>query len=179
MSHWKKIKSEKIYKHSRVILEEDTVQLPNNQVTSYLKIIEPFPASVTIIVVNKKEILLQKEYSYPVDEWLYQFPGGKVEQDESPLSAAVRELNEEEGLKSESLTEIGWYYTNNRRSNHKMYIFLAKNATSIKKSDGDMEEVITSQWIPTHELDSLIKNGNIINFSVLSAWAIYRSQYDK
>lgn len=171
---WKKIKSREIFKHPRLTLVEDTVELPDGTLTQYLK----FKAnnnSAMVICTRDNEVLLQKEYSYPPDEILYQFPGGKIESGETPEDGVIRELAEEAGLKPGSIERIGWFYVDNRRTNSKMFVFVAGDCTKSKKVSGDHEEEITSHWMPIDQIDRLIKDGKIVNYSVLAAWSLYKS----
>jgi 8-oxo-dGTP pyrophosphatase MutT (NUDIX family) len=172
---WKKISSKIVFKHPRLTLIEDEVELPTGEVVPYLTF-EHKNDGVTIICLNdKNQLLLQEEYSYPPNKRLYQFPGGKTEPGESPEESARRELREESGLEANDLTELGWYYTNNRRSAEKMYVFLARNPAPCKKEGGDLEEDITSTWITTDDFTQLIAQGDITNFSVLAAWTLYHT----
>ncbi len=95
---WKKIKSKTILKHPRIKIIEDTVLLPNKIKTNYLRIVEKSKNGVTILCLKDNKILIQKEYSYPVNRILYQFPGGKVKKKEQIIQAAKRELFEESGI---------------------------------------------------------------------------------
>jgi 8-oxo-dGTP pyrophosphatase MutT (NUDIX family) len=105
-------------------------------------------------------------------EVLFQFPGGKIEANETPREAAVRELREESGYAFSECEDLGWYYPNNRRSDAKMHVVLAKDPTPTEKAGGDMEEAIESFWIPLGKLREMIAGGEITNFSVLAAWAL-------
>ena len=174
---WKTLNSEEIFKHPRIILLEDDVQLPDGSRTRYLKFAHTSD-SVTVIAKNDGKILLSQEYSYPVDEVLYQFPGGKAEVGEEPIHMAQRELEEETGYKAGKLTQLGWYYTNNRRSKQKMYVFLAEDIQEGIKEGGDVEEDIESAWVSQDYIDGLIKRGQIVNFSVLAAWSLYLLKTD-
>lgn len=174
---WKKIKSDTIFKHSRLTLTEDVVLLPTHKKIKYLRILETVKASVTILCIKDNCILLQREYSYPCDKILYQFPGGAVEDSESPIEAARREALEESGLLVKKLQDIGWYYTNNRRSDHKMYVYVAyETILAPKNSTGDDEEKITSQWVPIEKIPDMIKNDEIVNYSILAAWSLFKSK---
>jgi len=127
---------------------------------------------VTIICLRDDQILLQREYSYPVGEFLVQFPGGKIEENETPEEAAVRELKEESGIAFSRCEHLGWYYTSNRRSDSRMYVVLAKDMTPTEKTGGDLEEEIDSFWVPLRKLKEMIAEGEIPNSSVLAAWAL-------
>lgn len=174
---WKKIKSKTIFKHPRVTLVEDQVELPNKNIVPYLRFIEKNKASVTVICIDGESVLVQREYSYPTNEILYQFPGGKVEKKESIKTAAEREIFEESGIKPKKIKEIGWYYSNNRRSNLKMHVFIVKNFILSKKTGGDMEENIESEWLPIAEINRLITSGGIVNYSFLAAWALFQNSF--
>lgn len=171
---WKKLASKVVFEHPRMTLIEDTVELPNGVQVPYLKFAKKND-SATVLCVSGDKILLQKEYSYPTGEVLYQFPGGKTEQGETPLQAASRELAEEAGLKPGEMAELGWYYVDNRRTSAKMYVFLATGCEEVIAKGGDIEEEITSHWTPLDAIEGMIRSGEIVNYSVLAAWSMYVS----
>lgn len=172
MYMWKKLSSKVIFEHPRITLVEDTVELPDRTQVPYLTYARTNHA-VTILCTDGDTILLQQEYAYPTGEVLYQFPGGKMEDEETPLQAAERELKEEAGLKSGSIHELGWYYMDPRRTDTKMHVFLATNCQETVAVGGDIEEDITSHWTPLADVEQMIRNQEIVNFSVLSAWSVY------
>ena len=47
---------------------------------------------------NKDKVVLIRQYRYPIDGYVYEFPAGLVEPDEDMLEAGVREMFEETGL---------------------------------------------------------------------------------
>lgn len=175
--HWKKLKSTVLYKHPRIELIEDEVVLPSGDIISYLKFGQG-GKGVTIICIKNNKVLLQKEYSYPVDDVLFQFPGGKVEKNETIIQAARRELLEESGRKAGKITKLGWYFVNNRRTNAKMYVVLARFMAITKEAEGDLEEDIKSQWVTKEKLNAMIQNGKIVNYSALAAWALFEHKSD-
>jgi ADP-ribose pyrophosphatase len=168
---WKFLGSTVLLDHPRIKVVEDTVQLPSGQVVPYVRF-DAASHAVTVICINEGQILLQREYSYPMGEFLLQFPGGKMDGDETPGQAAARELREESGFAFSQCESLGWYYVNNRRSDAKMHVFLARDVTPVEKQGGDLEEDIESFWIPVHKLKEMIANGEATNFSLLAAWAL-------
>lgn len=172
---WKQLSQKEIFTHPRLTLLEDDVQLPDGSQTQYMTFAHTND-SVTIIARHKGQILLSQEYSYPMNEVLYQFPGGKTEIGEDPEESARRELQEETGYKPQSMILLGWYYPNNRRTKAKMYVFLADGVAEGKKEGGDAEEDITSSWISEADLEAKIQAGEIVNFSVLAAWTLYKTK---
>jgi len=170
---WKKIDSKILLDHSRLKVLEDEVELPDGQRIQYVKF-DSTASAVTIIAVNNEgKILLQKEYSYPPNEELYQFPGGFVPEGEDLLTGANRELMEEADLKANNLVELGSYYMNNRKSDSKMYVYVGSDLQN-ESLPCDLEEDITSYWFSETEIDELIKKGEIKNYTVLAAWSLYK-----
>ncbi len=172
---WKRLNSKTLLNHPRLVVVEDEVELPNGQIVDYVRF-DGNRRSVTVICVERDKVLIQDEYSYPPNEVLKEFPGGGIEESETPKEAAKRELIEECGLLAHNLTGLGWYYINNRRSAEKMYVYLADNVTKHRKTGGDPEENARQSWVTTNELSSMIAGGHITNYSVLAAWAIYKSK---
>lgn len=171
---WKTISSKEIFNHTRLTLIEDEIILPNGKKTNYLKHKDDGSCCVTIIAKKEGKILIQKEYSYPPNQKLFQFPGGGVPNGEKLEIGANRELAEEMGLKANNLELLGSYLMNNRRSAKKMYVYLATDL--IKKSlTSDPEEDIESFWFSEDEISSMIKNGDIINNHSLASWCLYKN----
>jgi ADP-ribose pyrophosphatase len=170
---WKILSSKEIFNHQYLTLIEDNILLSCGTKINYLKFKDKGNSVTLISKRNNGEILLSREYSHPPQEILFQFPGGFVPFNENLEKGANRELMEETGFKANSLQLLGNYLINNRRSNSKMYVYLATQL--IKRSlKGDLEEDIKSYWFTEKEIDNMIKNGEIINVNVLASWSLYK-----
>lgn len=177
MAYWKKSKTIVLLSHPRLTVHEDDVLLPNNHKTKYLYFAHQRGAACVIAVNTEGKLLLQKEYSYPPDTWLYHFPGGTIDAEESHQEAAKRELSEEAGLAGD-LSYLGWFYINNRRSDMKFHVYTAMNLVEHKGSL-DPEEAIEQHWLSEEEITTLIANGEVTNSSLLAAWSLYRAKKHK
>ncbi len=172
---WKKINSKQLLKHPRIEVIEDTVILPNGKETTYVHFGETPDAAMVIAQDKNGKLFMQEEYSYPVDEWLLQFPGGMINKGESPEEGAAREFAEEAGMAGD-LQHIGWYYPDNRRRKPKLHVFVATNlrkAIAVK----DQEEEFRDHWFSTDEIKDLITTGKLINYSALAGWTLYMSKF--
>ncbi len=56
------------------------------------------PDAVAIYSIMDGKVVLVRQYRYPIDGWIYEFPAGLVENGEDYHDTAVRELKEETGL---------------------------------------------------------------------------------
>lgn len=175
MKNWRKLSEKLLLKHPRISIYEDEVELPSGKRTNYLRFTNRGDAAQVIVVNDSGKILVQKEYSYPPNEWLYQFPGGKIDEHESPADGAKRELAEESQY-SADLTDIGWFYVDNRRTDSKFHVYKAVNIKPISTHIPDDEEEFEHYWFSEQEIDLLIKDGEIKNYSFLAAWALYKAR---
>ena len=177
MKTWKTISSKKILDHKRLTVFEDQVELPNGQVTDYVHFGND-KGSVAIIAINDEgKILLQKEYNYPPNQWLFQFPGGRIDNNEHPEAAAIRELSEEAKItgKFEFLSK---YFVDNRKRRDEQFVFVCTQLAS-KKGVQDLEEVFEEHWLSPAEINELILAGQLNTAASLAAWmqySILRSQ---
>ncbi|MGD8374460.1 MAG: NUDIX hydrolase [Candidatus Woesebacteria bacterium] len=169
---WKILDQSIIFEHQRITLLEDTVKLPNQKVTKYLRFKHDADAATIIAINNNGQILLQREYSHPPNEVLFQFPGGGIPLDEDIIAGANRELMEECGL-SGTLNKIGECYIDNRRSSGKMHFFVATDLKEAKLSS-DEEEFIEHDWYMPEQVDNLISQGEIKNAFMLAGWTILK-----
>jgi 8-oxo-dGTP pyrophosphatase MutT (NUDIX family) len=126
--HWKKLGSTEVLNHPRIQIVEDTVELPDGKITTYIRHAPIKVHSVASIAINdKQEMLIQKEYSYPPNQIMWQLPGGGTREGEDIITAANRELSEESGYIGTTCKEIGSFYIDNRRSDMKQYVVLCTN----------------------------------------------------
>ena len=89
----------------------------------------------------------------------WEIPAGLIDEGESPLEAAKRELAEEVQLTGD-LELITQVYSSPGFTNEKIYIFEAKNLqAAYAKPDGD--ENITLSWRKPHEIYEDIRLGKV------------------
>ena len=170
---WKFISRKPLLNHPRMAIVEDTVELPNGKQTTYVRQAPVEGYGVAVIALNDKgELLLQREYSYPPDEVLYQLPGGGAKQGEDIMEAGNRELSEESGYVGADCRVIGSLYVNNRRSDGKQFVVLCKGLQRQKLSEDD-EEFIESEWVSFARLTDLIRVGKVTNINLLAALQLY------
>lgn len=172
-NYWKKLGTETVFDHPRLTVVEDHVELPNGKQTKYMRY-EGLRDYVTVIAQKDKKILLVKDYSYPHDEWLWQFPEGDTELGEEPAQSARRELQEEAGLDAKQITQLGLNYDHHRRTERKDHIFIASDLAEVSGVVGDVEEQgIQSQWFDIMEVNEMVASGKIRQKNTLAAWALF------
>lgn len=172
---WEFISRTPVFNHARLSLVEDRVRLPNGKEIHYI-LEAPSPCgSVAVIALNSQgQILLQREYSYPTGEILYQLPGGAIEEGEDILNAAARELSEESGYTPQKMDMLGSYYLNNRRSDRRQFVVLCEDLSPVE-APSDPEEFIENIWVDFSEVRVMIRAGRIENITLLAALKLFEN----
>lgn len=93
---------EHIYSGKVLILNRETVTLPNGQSTD-LEIIRHPGASAVVPVTDNGTILLIRQFRHAAGGFIYEIPAGKLHPQEDPRICAARELEEEIGYRADRL----------------------------------------------------------------------------
>ncbi len=158
-------------KAGRFTVVQDTVRVNGNiQPYDYLKIRE----GVCVLAMKDGEIILQKQYRYPIQSWQWELPGGFVDEGETPAQAAVRELKEETGYEAEQVKELGAFYPSFGSTNEKIYLFqvICGECGTHSREPG---EVIRMTSVSEEEFRTLVATGEFMHGAGLAAWARYLS----
>lgn len=173
-SGWKRINRKIIYHSPFLHLYEDTVELPNKEIINDYSVVKK-PDIVLIVATDKNNnILVMSEYKYAVNEYLWTIPAGHVEEGESPLHTAKRELLEEVGYLSEEFEQVNMLYEYPSKDMHKVYIIRAKNITHKKNSQKmeATESISEIKLISPEELKKQIYQGQWNISAVLAAFLL-------
>lgn len=155
----KKISSEIKYTGRVLNLKVDTVELPDGKQTQREVVIHP--GAVAVAAVNERnEIILVRQFRYPVGEILLEVPAGKLQRGEDPLACAKRELAEETGLGAGNWTHLSTFYTTPGFSDEIMYLYKAAGLfKNVMASDDD--EFIEVHPVLVQRAVDMIKSGEI------------------
>ncbi|MEA2624079.1 MAG: ADP-ribose pyrophosphatase [Candidatus Binatota bacterium] len=117
------------------------------------------------------DVVMVRQYRHGISESTLEVPGGMVDpEDESPLEAARRELQEETGYASDEVTPLGWIHPNPATQNNRCYTFLARGAErryDVRFEGTEETEVVL---VPLAEIPELIQNGRISHALVVVAF---------
>jgi ADP-ribose pyrophosphatase len=155
----KRISSEQIFKGKILTLFYDKVELPNGIIGTREKV--SHPGAVAVVPVNDKdEIILVKQYRYPIEKILVEIPAGKLDNMEPVIECAKRELHEEAGVVNGTLAHLVTIYTSPGFSDEKMDIFIATEFEE-KENNPDQDEFLHIFKAKISECLKMIENGII------------------
>lgn len=111
---------------------------------------------------NQQEVILVKQFRYPVGEEILEIPAGLVEKGESALACARRELLEETAYRASNFKKIATFYTTPGYANELLHLFLA-TGLSQEGVDIDREEVSEVVKLNLEEAIELFLTGRIVD----------------
>ncbi len=160
-SPWKTNSSKIVFQNSWISLREDEVTTPSGKPGKYTYLeAKPF---VIVVAIDNNELVMIKQYRYPVKKTLLEFPAGGFDHNEQPLDAAKRELKEETGYEATNWKYIGEFYELTSVSKQEGHLFLAtwlKDTREHAMSEDGIEGVVK---ISVEELQRMIGAGEIID----------------
>lgn len=121
----------------------DEVRLPNGKISNREWIKHP-GAAVVIPYLGNGQILLIKQFRYPVRQIMLELPAGKIDPDENPDQTIRRELAEETGYSAQKLTKLGLIHTCVGYSNECLHLFWADELQKCdtRPDDDELIEII-------------------------------------
>ncbi len=131
MSDLKILRSEKKYAGKVFDLIVDEVEYPSGN-RSVREIASHPGGAVVVALLPDDNVLLVRQFRYPIQNYVYELPAGKLNPGEDPAVCARRELEEETGYVAGTLRSLTAIYTTPGFCNERLYLFLADD---LRKSE--------------------------------------------
>jgi ADP-ribose pyrophosphatase len=166
-------KQRRLYEHhgNFLVFGQDEVILENGKTAVRDFVLHPGAACV-LAVNDQSEIIMVRQYRYPVSRSLLEIPAGKLGEGEDPLLCARRELEEETGCRAERWTFLSEYFSAPGFSDERMFLYLA-SGLSFVESHPDPDEFVRTEKIPASRIREMITEGRIQDAKTLIALLCY------
>lgn len=133
--------------------------------------------AVLVPVTDQDELILVEQFRVPVQSMVIELPAGLVgdldDADESIITAAHRELEEETGYRSGKLTLLLSCPSSPGMSDETISIFLAEDLIKVGPGGGDGNEQIKVHTVPVDQvsewLAEMMKMGKLVDPKTYSA----------
>ena len=172
MKKWQKVKTTKIHNFgNHYELHEDDVTTPGGNPGKYYVVRKHQYAAIIPIATNG-DIYCVRQHRYTTNEITIELPMGNTD-NQDPLIAAKRELEEETGLVSGSWEYVGRIQEANGIAELYGYVFIAKNVKEVKspKRDPMDKDVFEIVKLSFKEIKDMIAAGAIDDAATITSIA--------
>jgi ADP-ribose pyrophosphatase len=115
--------------------------------------------AVAVLALQAGKVLGVRQFRPAIGQETWEIPAGLIDQGETPLAAAKRELAEETQLTGK-LELISQFYSSPGFCNEKIYLYLASDLSAMS-AQGDDDEVLKVSWDDPFDLWQAIKGGQL------------------
>ncbi|SDY98169.1 ADP-ribose pyrophosphatase YjhB, NUDIX family [Micromonospora pattaloongensis] len=127
------------------------------------------PRSAMVAVVDEQtRLLLMRRHRFVFDRWVWELPGGYVDDAEDPAACAVREVEEETGWRPRSVEPLLAFQPWVGTADAENLLFLTRDAEHVGDAV-DVNEAEEIAWVPMDEARELISRGEIVSAGTVIA----------
>lgn len=171
-----RISGEEVYRGDFIRLFRDRVRLPDGSqsVREYVR----HPGAVAIVAIDAAgQVVLERQYRYPLAREMVEIPAGKIEPDETHLETAKRELLEETGYLAAEWTRLGQVHNAIGYSDEAIELWLA---TGLEKREASLDqgEFLEVFRLPFAEALAMATDGRLSDVKTIVGlvWAAARRE---
>lgn len=182
------IHSESLCEGNFLKARRDTVRLPDGRSATREYVLHP-GAVVIIPMLDDGQVLLERQFRYPVGQVMIEFPAGKLDPGEDPLVCAKRELLEETGYTAGEWASAGKMHLAMGYSNEIIHIFFARGLVA-GDAQLDQDEFLELRAADPAALAQACQRGEVTDAKTLTCmlwlqnvlagnWQLDWQQYDE
>jgi len=159
MSQEKVVSSKKVFEGHAVSLRVDFIdKLSGERITR--EIVEHNDCIAVVVLDDKDNVVLVRQYRRAADKMLLEIPAGCVEPGEKLEDCVKRELQEEIGYLPGKIKKLGGFYAAPGYCTEFMHIFLASGLKESRLVAEDTAEIEVVK-VPLSKIPSMIEKGEI------------------
>lgn len=159
------IEKEIVFSGRMLRMDRDTVRLPNG-VEATREVVR-HPGAVGIIPFKGDELILVRQYRYPIEQVTLEIPAGKLDSGEEPLVCAERELREETGYRG-TLEHIISIYTTPGFTNEVIHLYKATDLVW-DPLQTDEDEFLNVEIVPWAKAKEMVLAGEFSDAKTMLA----------
>lgn len=169
-----RLASEQVYRGDFLDVRRDAVRLPNGKSGSREYVVHP-GACVVIPLLDNGDVVLERQYRYPVGLEMIEFPAGKLDPQEDPWVCARRELREETGYSATQWAYAGCMHLAIAYSSEVIHIYFAKGLRRGQRQldEGEFLDVFEA---PAAQLIEWCSNGRVTDAKTVTC-ALHLQQF--
>jgi ADP-ribose pyrophosphatase len=160
------VSSELLLNGNFLQVKRDTVRLPDGKHATREYVVHP-GAVVVVPLLDDGQVVLERQFRYPIGQVMIELPAGKLETGEDPLLCGLRELQEETGYTAAEWAYAGQMHLAIAYSTEVIHIYFARGLSSgARQLDaGEFLDVFT---VPAQQLLDWCADGTVTDAKTLS-----------
>ena len=161
------ISTETIASGGMLTVKRDQVRLPTGNLSQREYVLHP-GAVVIVPMLANGNVVLEKQFRYPLHQVFIELPAGKIDAGEEVLVTGQRELLEETGYSANDWVKLGLLHPCIGYSNEAIHMYLARdlNAGEHQRDDDESLDVFEASFA---DCLAMIKNGQITDGKTIVA----------
>jgi len=161
-----RIDSQELFQGHFLHAFRDTVRLPTGGTATREYVTHP-GAVMIIPLLDDGQLLMERQYRYPMQQEMLEFPAGKLDPDEDPWLCAQRELQEETGYTARQWARAGVLHPVIAYSTEVIEIWFAKEL-SLGERRLDTDEFLDVFTATPTELMAACQQGRLTDAKTLT-----------
>ena len=158
---WEIISSEYVVESPWYRLRRDVCRLPDGTLIDSYYVREHAGFAVVFALTRGGDVVFTRQYKHGFGDFVLELPAGAIENGETPLACARRELEEETGFVAPSFEHVTDLIADPTSSTGKLFLFLARDAEPNGVRSPDSSEDIETMLVPLGGVVNAVRAGRV------------------
>lgn len=159
------VRSDPVFRGNLLEVRRDVIRLPDGGEATREFIVHP-GAVMIVPILDDGRLVMERQWRYPLERVMLEFPAGKLEPGEPTLRCAMRELEEETGYRATEWALAGTLHNAIAYSNERIEVWFARGL-SAGAAHLDAGEFLETHLVAIDELDRLCASGAVTDAKTL------------
>lgn len=159
------VRSDEVFRGRLLEVRRDLIRLPDGGEATREFVVHSGAVMIVPILDNGR-LVMERQWRYPLERVMLEFPAGKLEPGEPTLACAMRELAEETGYRARQWGLAGTLHNAIAYSTERIEVWFARGL-SAGAAHLDVGEFLETTLVSIDELDCLCASGAVTDAKTL------------